>query len=240
MINKKLIDDKSELETCLEGWKKYREALIEQKLDLDKQIEKILFSVSTGAIGVSIAFLDKISPSDEYSLLYIILGSGWLCLVVSIVLQFISYRQTLQKINSSISKVEEIADTKTFEDALLKEEEYYKDWRNNNRKIDKENRRSYYFMISGISFILIFAFISLFYKQEKKPEPIIINLYDSTKNSLNMSNDKSHKSTNLPKGDTDSSKGKNSVDNTRSAKIEQEKLAREIANPPIRTKPKEK
>jgi hypothetical protein len=242
ITGKSTVDERQEeLETCLQGWKKYREILIEQKLDLDKQIEKILFSISTGGIGISVAFLDKISPDNAHSELYIFLGLGWGCLVISTVLQFISYRKTLKKINNSILKVEEITEAKTLPEVLLKESKYYKDWSSDNKKIDTENRRSYYFMISGVSLILAFAFISLFFKGEKNSEPIIINLYDSTqKKSLDMPNDNNKKISPQPKPDSSSSKGKSTTENTRSAQVQQEKLAREIANPPIRTKPKEK
>jgi hypothetical protein len=234
---------KSELDICLDGWKKYRETLIEQKLDLDKQIEKTVFSISSGALGISLAFLDKISPASKYPWVYFFLGLGWAGLVLSLILQSLSFYRTSKKITKSISQVEEIVETESLEDAMKKEDEYYINWKVYNTKINKENNISYYSMIGGIFFILLFAFISLFIKEEKKSETIIINLPDSTfKNSTIMATSKDNKSSNLPQKPVEQgNKQENKTFSEKQrgeGKVDTNKLTRQIVNPPIKTKPK--
>lgn len=43
----------NDLQTCFDGWKKYRYELIAQTLELEKQIDKTVFTISSGGRRIS-------------------------------------------------------------------------------------------------------------------------------------------------------------------------------------------
>jgi len=159
---------------CIDPWKRYRDDIINQKLDLEKQIDKTVFAISSGALGISLAFLDKFSPPIEFKYLYFLLGFGWLCLVVTLIIQLFSFVSTAEKIKDSISKAEDIITSDTVTSFEANENGFYESWKAKNRKIDMLDKSSFWSMIIGIVVILLFAFISLFLKE--KPAKTISEL----------------------------------------------------------------
>lgn len=154
-------------EECLSPWRDYRNGLITQKNDLEKDIDKTVFTVSSGAIAISLTIVDKLAPSNSYKWFYFVLAVGWLTLVISLILQSLSYFATAKKIRESILKVENIINSETTNDLEIYQDKYYDYWKAQNKSIDKMNSWSLGTMIGGVILVLSFAILSVSFKEEK-------------------------------------------------------------------------
>ena len=174
----------NELAECFDKWKNYREQLISQKIDLEKQIDKTVFSISSGAIGISLIVIDKLYPSRNNYYIFSLIGLAWISLIISLIYQCYSFLKTSKSIKNSITKVEEIVQSETIEEAIKKEEKYYHDWQEKNKQIDKVNRNAFRSMIVGIILLLLFSFLCLFSKVQKPNNQINLTSYDSLKTEI--------------------------------------------------------
>lgn len=241
---KDLTAEKEELRKCVEPWKTYRETLGTQKIDIEKQVDQTVFTISSGTIGLSLAILDKISPSPQFNWLFWILGLGWLLLSTSLILQAVSMWKAAKKISTTIENVEELVQATSPNEFYSKQEVFYDTFQNANNTIDRINFASLLCMLLGILATLVFAFSSVLVRESKDDE---VKKYELTiKDSLNnkiiiMSNDK-HRD--KPSGkDSSSEKAKNfsrEINKGREGKLNENKQAQQIATPPIKTKPKDK
>ena len=183
----------SELDKCITGWETYRAALVSQKLELEKDIDKTVFTISSGAIGISLAVLDKIAPPAKYSFFYIALGIGWSLLIISLLYQVLSYVGTAKKIKVSISRTDDIISSQTLEEVGPKEDDFRAFWTNQNNIIDRDNKISFGMMLSGIFFVLLFAFFGFIAKEDKTIQEVNVTLSDSTiKKYILMSKEKNN------------------------------------------------
>lgn len=174
-------NNSNELDECFDKWKNYREQLISQKRDLEKQIDKTVFSISSGAIGISLIVIDKLFPAGNNYYILPFIGLAWISLIISLIYQCYSFLKTSKSIKNSITKVEEIVQSETLEQAIEKEEEYYSDWQGKNMKIDKYNKNAFRFMIFGIIFLLLFSSLCLFSRVQRSNRQINLTSYDSLK-----------------------------------------------------------
>lgn len=72
----------NQLNECFDGWKKYRDQLIAQKRDLEKLIDKTIFTVSSGAIGISLVIIDKLFPEGKHFYIFLIIALSWISLII--------------------------------------------------------------------------------------------------------------------------------------------------------------
>ncbi len=223
------------LDQCVSPWRTYREDLITQKTNLEKDVDKTVFTISSGAIGISLVVLDKITLPTSFWYLYFILAVAWIFLVISLIFQTFSFIHTAKKIKDSIEKVGEIVSSGTIEGVRQKEDEYYDFWETENSTIDKKNKKSLRCMISGIASLLLFAFVGLMVREPKQIQPINIILSDSlTSKFNNMSKAKggsgsSKDSVSKPQNQGSSKQG------GRSSQRDSNKNAQQIKTPPVKT-----
>lgn len=170
-------------EGCITPWQVYRDGLITQKIDLEKEIDKTVFTVSSGAIAISLTIVDKLAPPESFKWFYFVLALGWLTLVISLIMQSLSYYAIAKKIRESILKVEDIINSETTNDLEIYQDKYYDYWKVQNKSIDKMNSWSLGTMIGGVIFVLTFAILSVSFRQVKAaPKGIVsINKLDSLK-----------------------------------------------------------
>ena len=185
--------------------------------------------------------MDKLFPEKGNIFLYLILGLGWACLVMSLIFQTISFVKTSKLIQTSIANIEKITVSTTLDEVATNEDEYYENWRKSNKKIDRGNKISFWFMLVGIFCIVLCAFTSLILKDKTSNQPfpeINIILKDTlTNNTYNMSKAKQS-------GDSSKKAPNNKQPNqVRNVKVVREgkltvKQSQQIVAPPIKTNPK--
>lgn len=152
-------------------WIKYRDDLVTQKTEIERTADKTVFAISTGAIGVSLAIIDKLIPPDNYRYVYFILAFSWLFLVISIIMQATSFIKIAKKIGSNISKIDTVLNAKSTEELSKADEEYRENWAKDNKDITNYGVWAIRLMVLGISLLVIFSFLSLYLRRDKTVEP---------------------------------------------------------------------
>jgi hypothetical protein len=89
----------------IEVWKDYRFSLMEQKSKSDDDFEKYITFISSGALGLTITFIDKISPLKDSAAIWLI-ATGWILLTFTLLINLLShflssryYERTIQDID---------------------------------------------------------------------------------------------------------------------------------------------
>ncbi|MAL60630.1 MAG: hypothetical protein CMC14_11335 [Flavobacteriaceae bacterium] len=145
----------------LEGWEEYRNALYIQKSKSDDLFEKAITFISSGALGLTLTFHDKIVPAEN-SICVIIIAIGWSLLVATLFINLISHYQSSKSTDNSIDEIDGIIDYEiaysTFQNNL----------RNRNRRIDKLNKASIILLGVGLLLIIIYVSINIHYDKEKQ------------------------------------------------------------------------
>ncbi|MCX2681060.1 hypothetical protein OOZ15_13995 [Galbibacter sp. EGI 63066] len=99
--------EKSEEE--INEWKEYRRSILEEKSKSDDDFEKYITYISSGALGLTMTFFDKISPLEKSISLWII-ATGWIALAITLFVNLLSHylssrynEKTVQDLDSNIS-----------------------------------------------------------------------------------------------------------------------------------------
>ncbi len=92
----------------IEEWKEYRLSVLEQKSKSDDDFEKYITFIASGALGLTITFIDKISPLKESIAIWVI-AIGWVLLAFTLFINLLSHflsskynEQTIQDIDDEI------------------------------------------------------------------------------------------------------------------------------------------
>lgn len=92
----------------IEAWKEYRLSVLEQKSKSDDDFEKYITFIASGALGLTITFIDKISPLNESIVIWVI-AIGWVFLAFTLLINLLSHflsskynEQTVQDIDDEI------------------------------------------------------------------------------------------------------------------------------------------
>ena len=92
----------------IEEWKEYRLSVLEQKSKSDDDFEKYITFIASGALGLTITFIDKISPLKESIVVWVI-ALGWVLLAFTLFINLLSHflsskynEQTIQDIDDEI------------------------------------------------------------------------------------------------------------------------------------------
>lgn len=92
----------------IEEWKEYRLSVLEQKSKSDDDFEKYITFIASGALGLTITFIDKISPLNESIAIWVI-ATGWVLLALTLFINLLSHflsskynEQTIQDIDDEI------------------------------------------------------------------------------------------------------------------------------------------
>ena len=89
----KSIEDKFTTDQLV-GWEDYRKSLYIQKSESDDLFEKAITFISSGALGLTLAFHDKIVPVEN-SVAVLLIAIGWFLLVATLFINLIT-RTTMQ------------------------------------------------------------------------------------------------------------------------------------------------
>ncbi|MCA0131756.1 hypothetical protein [Winogradskyella alexanderae] len=92
----------------IEEWKEYRKSVLEEKRKSDDDFEKYITFIASGALGLTITFIDKISPLRESIVIWVI-ALGWALLAFTLFINLLSHflsskynEQTIQDIDDEI------------------------------------------------------------------------------------------------------------------------------------------
>lgn len=92
----------------IDEWKEYRLSILEQKKRSDDDFEKYITFISSGALGLTITFIDKISPLQDSVAIWLI-ASGWILLTFTLLINLLSHflssmynEKTIQDIDDKI------------------------------------------------------------------------------------------------------------------------------------------
>jgi len=74
----------------IEEWKEYRLSILEQKSKSDDDFEKYITFIASGALGLTLTFIDKISPLKESIAIWVIVF-GWVLLALTLFINLLSH-----------------------------------------------------------------------------------------------------------------------------------------------------
>lgn len=133
------------MEDSLQSYKKELEILILKSQEI---FEKQLNYISAGAIGISFAFVEKLTGSLNETGCKLLLFFGWITLIASIVLNLISHVKAKKLHYLTINEI--INDSYRQENALSR-----------NKILDRYNCWTIFLTIFGIVLILLFVTINV-------------------------------------------------------------------------------
>lgn len=133
----------------IEGWLEYRKSLLEHKSKSDDDFEKYITFIASGALGLTLTFLDKISPLDKAVFIWII-ATGWILLSLTLLINLYSHFLSSKYTTKSIDEIDDEIDYDSLRENL--------DKRNTN--INKLNGWSIFLLFLGILFILIYVILN--------------------------------------------------------------------------------
>ncbi|PQJ77513.1 hypothetical protein [Polaribacter glomeratus] len=99
--------EKSEEE--IKEWKEYRLSILEQKSKSDDDFEKYITFIAAGGLGLTLTFIDKISPLHTSICVWLIV-MGWFMLASTLFINLLSHylssrfnEKTVQNIDDTLS-----------------------------------------------------------------------------------------------------------------------------------------
>ncbi len=134
----------------IEVWKEFRKELYTQKSKSDDDFEKYITYIAAGGLGITISFIDKISPVGESKCVWII-AVGWILLALTLFINLLSHYLS-SKYNTKT--IEDIDEEKSY-DTIVENID------SRNKIIDTLNLISIFSLGIGIIFILIFTIINV-------------------------------------------------------------------------------
>lgn len=134
-----------------------RKILLGHKQDHSNNLDKAILTLSAGALGLSLTFLDKINPHNSQCLKLMLLFS-WIGFTLSILLTLISF----------------VTSEKAYDRQIEINDKYYEDERKEPEKnelnvfVDSIRIASIASFMVGTALLLIYTFISMNYQKEIK------------------------------------------------------------------------
>jgi len=130
----------------------YRQAVLEQKNRSEDDFEKYITFISSGALAITVTFIDKLSPLDQSVYVCVILV-GWFFLANTLFLNLISHYLSSRYNEKTIQEIDEDIPTVELTKNIDKR----------NRIISRLNISSIFLLGIGIFCILIFTGINAYY-----------------------------------------------------------------------------
>lgn len=147
----------------LKGWEDYRSSIYEQQTKSHDLFEKAMTFLSSGALGLTLTFHDKIVPGyDVKGIVFIAIG--WLLLAATLFLNLLSHYRSSKSLNKSADEIDKVLSYKmTFE-------VYSQNLENRNKVIDRLNKITIWLLGIGIASVILYVTINI--NNEKKTQPI--------------------------------------------------------------------
>ncbi|VXB82258.1 hypothetical protein [Maribacter litoralis] len=135
----------------IEEWKEYRLSVLVQKSKSDDDFEKYITFIASGALGLTITFIDNINPLKESIVIWVI-ALGWVLLALTLFINLLSHYLS-SKYNEKT--IQDIDDEIKYEILLNNIED-------RNRIISQLNLLSIIFLGLGIVSILTYTIINAY------------------------------------------------------------------------------
>jgi hypothetical protein len=134
----------------IKDWLEYRKSLLEQKSKSDDDFEKYITFIASGALGLTLTFLDKITPLD-YAVYIWLVATGWVLLVLTLLINLFSHFLSSKYTTKSINEIDDAIDYDSLRKKLDKR----------NKIINNLNGSSIFLLIAGVMSILIYVILNL-------------------------------------------------------------------------------
>lgn len=147
----------------IQGWEEYRNSLYIQKSKSDDYFEKAITFISSGALGITLTFHDKIVPIENSSFIFLI-SLGWFFLVATLFVNLISHYKSGKSIDKSIDEIDDIIAYR------INYETYQMNIAKRNKFIDFLNKSSIFLLGSALFLIITYITININYGKESKQQ----------------------------------------------------------------------
>lgn len=145
----------------LSGWEEYRQSLYVQKAKSDDLFEKAITFISSGALGLTLTFHDKIVPVEN-AIWIVLIAVGWFLLVATLFLNLVSHYKSSKSTDYTIDEIDSIIDYQ------LSYEDFRKKLTKRNKQIDRLNLASIVLLGIGLLVIIMYVSINIHYGKETK------------------------------------------------------------------------
>tara|TARA_R100000935_G_C2837145_1_gene168781 strand:+ start:1932 stop:2516 length:585 start_codon:yes stop_codon:yes gene_type:complete len=150
----------------LTWWEEYRDILYQQKSKSDDHFEKAITFITSGALGLTLTFHDKIVPFSNAFCVYFI-ATGWTLLVATLFVNLYSHYQSSKSTDATIDDVDDVIAYKLTYDGFRNKVN------KRNSLINHLNKASIYLLGAGLVSIIIYVSINLHYGKTKQSETSI-------------------------------------------------------------------
>lgn len=135
----------------IKAWDEYRLSLLLEKSKSDDHFEKYITLISSGALGLTITFIDKISPLENAVFIWII-SIGWFFLTATLFVNLLSHYISSK---NNAKAVQDIDDDKGYDEIV-------NGINSRNKKMSGLNLASIYTLALGLLCILIYTSINAY------------------------------------------------------------------------------
>jgi short subunit fatty acids transporter len=133
-------------------WEEYRKSLLLEKSKSDDDFEKYITLISSGGLGITIAYMNQIVPLKEAIVVWVLL-LGWVLLTVTLFLNLYSHYKASKDKEDTIKDIDEDEDY----DCLLKNID------KRNKVINRLNFSSIICLGLGLLSIILFTIINSYH-----------------------------------------------------------------------------
>lgn len=138
-------------EEQIEKWTAYRLSILEEKRKSDDDFEKYITFIAAGALGLTLTFIDKISPLKESIWIWSIIF-GWFCLAITLFLNLFSHYKSSTNNEKTIQDIDNELEYETLINNITER----------NTVVSYLNLSSIILLGLGIFFILLFTSINAY------------------------------------------------------------------------------
>jgi len=135
----------------IEEWKNFRKEILENKSKSDDDFEKYITFISSGALGLTLVFIEKIVPLKNAIVIWL-LALGWFTLAFTLILNLYSHYLSSKYSAQSIDDIYN----------EIKYDKLEKNINKRNKRIEHLNRLSIVLLLIGILCILTFSTINIY------------------------------------------------------------------------------
>ena len=135
----------------IKAWDDYRLSLLLEKSKSDDHFEKYITIIASGALGLTITFIDKISPLENAICIWII-SIGWFLLTTTLFINLLSHYIASK---NNTKAVQGIDDEKEYDEIVS-------GINSRNKKMNRLNLASIYTLAIGLFCILIYTSINAY------------------------------------------------------------------------------
>lgn len=141
----------SKSEKEVEEWKEYRKSILVEKGKSDDDFEKYITFIASGSLGLTLTFIDKISPLKQSIGIWVIIV-GWMFLASTLFVNLLSHFLSSRHNEKTIQDL----------DDEIKYDELISNINKRNKIVSNLNLASIILLGLGILFILIFTALNAY------------------------------------------------------------------------------